>query len=106
MARGRHPHGYARAGAQSVKAALAAGAQFGKAPLRVKITRYGCEDVRGAHCTWNVSGRTYLAEIVTIYRNDVTGCWMLKSKHMDGTPAPDVSASYVELLERTHDNAD
>ena len=71
---------------------------------RVKITRWGCEDVRGAHAVWTVSGRKYIGEVIDIYHNDVTGSWMLKCRHMDGSPSPDVSATFVELLERTYDN--
>lgn len=73
---------------------------------QVKITRWGCEDVRGAHAVWDVGGRHYLAEVTGIYQCETRSCWMLRGKHMDGTPTPDVAASYVELLERTYDHAE
>jgi hypothetical protein len=72
---------------------------------RVKITRWGCEDVRGAHATWTLAGRLYIGEVVDIYAAPVTSAWMLRCKHMDGTPTPDVAASFVNLLERTYQNA-
>jgi len=71
----------------------------------VKITRFGCEDVRGAHCTWTVSGRHYLGEVLDIFKGP-SGSWMLRCKHMDGTHTPDVAAIFVELLVRTYENAE
>jgi hypothetical protein len=73
---------------------------------RVKITRWGCEDVRGAHAVWSVAGRKYIGEVMDIYSAPVTGAWMLCCRHMDHSPTPDVAASYVELLERTYENAE
>ena len=72
---------------------------------KVKITRWGCEDVRGAHCVWTVAGRRYIGEVTDIYREETRGCWMLRCKHMNGEPTPDVAATFVNLLERTYENA-
>ena len=73
---------------------------------RVKITRWGCEDVRGAHAVWSVGGRKYIGEVMDIYSAPVMGTWMLRCRHMDHSSTPDVAASYVELLERTYENAE
>lgn len=73
---------------------------------KIKITRWGCEDVRGAHAVWTVSGRKYIGEVMDIYQAPVTNAWMLRCRHMNGSPTPDVAAAFVELLERTYENAE
>ena len=73
-------------------------------PRTPKITRFGCEDVRGAHVTWAVGGRTYLGEVRNIIRREHNGSWILECRHMDGSRAPDVLAACVTLLERTYSN--
>lgn len=76
------------------------------ATRRVKITRFGCEDVRGAHCVWTINDRLYIGEVLNIVRREYDGAWILECKHMDGSRTPDVAAHYVELLERTYDNGE
>lgn len=73
---------------------------------RVKITRWGCEDVRGAHVVWDIGGRHYIGEVMDISRNETRGVWLLHCRHMDGSPTPDVAASYVKLLEREYEFCD
>ncbi len=54
----------------------------------------------GAQVTWTVRGRTYLADVVGLERNEQRGCWILKTRHFNGEAAPDVAATFVTVLER------
>ena len=65
------------------------------------FNRFGIvHDPRGAQVTWTVAGRTYLADVVDFWRDPVTGCTMLKTRHFNGEPAPAVAATFVDVLER------
>jgi len=69
--------------------------------MRIEFTKFGLKrDYRGAHVSYRLSGRDYLATIVGCHRVETTGCIMLELQHFNGEPAPSVAASFVELLER------
>lgn len=66
---------------------------------RVKIDRFGIENVVGAHVTWK-NGRQHTAEVTGIIRNSSDTCWMLETRYFDGSQAPTVAAGAVQVLER------
>jgi hypothetical protein len=57
----------------------------------------------GAQITLSYQNRTLLGDVVGCYRNENTGCAMLKVRHFDGSQWPiDPAASVVEVLERDY----
>ncbi len=73
--------------------------------MRIEFTRFGLKhDYRGAHVTYTLAGRDYLAKIVGASRDAVRGCFMLELRHNDGSEAPSVCASAVNVLEREWSN--
>lgn len=66
---------------------------------KFRFTKFGlAEDPRGAQVTWTINGRTYIADVMGCYRNEVTGCTILKTRHFCGDDAPDVAASFVNVI--------
>jgi hypothetical protein len=64
-----------------------------------KFTKYGiAEDARGAQVKWTIRDRTYLADVIGVYRDELRGATMLKTRHFDGSPAPEVCARVVEVM--------
>ena len=65
------------------------------------IGRFGLKaDPIGAHAIWTLNGRDYIAEVRGVYRDESRGCWMLKVRHLNYEPLPDVALSFVRLLNR------
>lgn len=66
---------------------------------KFKFTKFGIsEDPRGAQVAWQIKGRRYLADVIGFYHNEITGCIMLKVQYFCGDMAPDVAASFVEII--------
>ncbi len=71
---------------------------------RIRFNRWGlAEDPKYLHVTWTVCERTYLTEVTEAYQTPMLGMWMLRTKYMDGSPAPDVAASAVKVLVRNYE---
>lgn len=71
---------------------------------RLTFNKFGlAEDPRGYFVTWTVGERTYLAEVVGVVRDEVRGIVLLKTKHFNGEPAPDVAAAVVEVISASFD---
>lgn len=69
--------------------------------VKFQFNRFGItQNPRGAQVTWTVGGRTYLADVIDHWRDAITGCTMLQTRHFNGEPAPTVAATFVEVLER------
>ena len=65
------------------------------------IGRFGLNaDPRGAHAIFTLVGRDYLVEVLRAFRDDVRGCWLLETRHLNGETAPPVALSFVHLLNR------
>ena len=74
--------------------------------MKIPFTKYGMAiDPRGAHCTFNIGERHYLVEIVDVYRSDVRGATLLKTRHLNGEIGPDICANLVDVLERTYEES-
>jgi len=72
-----------------------------------RFNKYGLtEDPRGAQVTWTVRDRIFLADVIDYYRNEVTGATMLKVRHFNGEPMPDVAAVAVRVLVRTFETTE
>jgi hypothetical protein len=56
------------------------------------------ENPVGTKVAWNVGSRHYLADVVGCYRSELTGVTMLETRHFNGEDAPDVAATYVEII--------
>jgi hypothetical protein len=68
---------------------------------KLQFSKYGLsEDPRGLHATWVIKGRRYLADILGAYYCEVRGVIMLKVRHFNGEPLPDISARFVDVLVR------
>jgi hypothetical protein len=66
---------------------------------RFEFSKYGMkQDPTGAQIAWQIGDRRYLADVTGFYVNPITGAVILKSNHFNGEPAPDVRASFVEVL--------
>ena len=66
---------------------------------KFRFTKFGlAEDPRGAQVRWTVGARTYLADVVGVYRDEVRGATILKTRHFCGDEAPEVCACLVEVL--------
>lgn len=66
---------------------------------KFKFGRLGItEDPRGAQVAWTLKGRHYLADVVGVYRDERLGATFLKVRFFNGEAAPDVAATFVEVL--------
>lgn len=65
------------------------------------IGRFGLTaDPRGAHAIFTLAGRDYIVEVLRAFRDEVRGCWLIETRHMNGETAPTVALSFVNLLNR------
>lgn len=78
---------------------------------RLRFNRWGlAEDPtpgfgrRGYYVTWTIGERQYLGEVVATYRRETPPAIMLKVRHFDGSEAPDVAASVVQVIDSKGDS--
>jgi type III secretory pathway component EscT len=68
---------------------------------KFKLTKFGlAENPVGAQIAWKVGDRHYLADVTGCFFDQVRGVTILKTRHFNGEVAPEVAASYVDVLVR------
>lgn len=57
-------------------------------------------DLRGAHAVFDLNARHYIVSIQRVYRDEVCGCTLLETRHLNGEAAPTICLSFVNILSR------
>lgn len=77
----------------------------------IRIGRFGLlENPVGLQVTWkqHIAGcgrepRTMLADVTGFYYREFPAAWMLKVRHFNGDPIPDVAVGAVRVLDREYE---
>jgi hypothetical protein len=59
------------------------------------------EDLRGAHVTWSIRDRTYLATVTAVTYDN--GIFRLSTRYFNGEQGPTVAAGAVQVLSQEDD---